>query len=115
MPPSGPAVRALKVLQGRLSALLLFSALFIAFRRPETWNRGNELGVPIGFPGWFLVNTFLWKGILQNEPGVLLLNPARLVLLLVNVSPVPVLFRLQRRVAPGLICAILTNPRQAIC
>jgi hypothetical protein len=67
------------------------------------------LGVSIGFLGWFLVNTFLWSSILQNESGVLILNPTRLFPLLVNVTALPVLLRLQRWVALGLICAILAN------
>ena len=108
-PPSGPAFQAFKVLQGMTFALLLFGALFIAFRRPEARNLRNELGVSIGFLAWFLVNTFLWNGILQSEPGVLILNPARLFPLLVNITSVPVLLRLQRWVALGLICAILAN------
>ena len=46
---------------------------------------------------------------MQSEPGVLILNPARLFPLLVNVISVSVLFRLQRWVVLGLICAILAN------
>ena len=109
VPPSGPAFQARKVLQGLVLALLLFGALFMAFRRPEARNPGNGLGVSIGLLGWFLVNTFLWRGILQNEPGALFLNPGRIVPLLVNLACVPLLFRLQRWVALGLICAILAN------
>ena len=109
VPPSGPAFQALKVLQGLALAVLLFGVLFIAFRRPEAWKPGNALGLSIGFLGWFLVNTFLWRGILQNEPGALFLNPARLVPLLVNLRAAPALFRLQRWAAIGLICAILAN------
>ena len=109
VPPSGRAFQGLKVVQGAVLALLFFGALFIAFRRPEAWNTGNALRVSIGFLGWFLVNTFLWRGILQNEPGALFLNPARIVPLLLNLIAAPVLFRLQRWVALGLFCAILAN------
>jgi len=109
VPPSGPAFQALKVLQGLVLGLLLFGALLIAFRGQEAWNPRNAFGVSIGFLGWFLVNTFLWRGILQNEPGALFLNPARIVPLLVNFLSVPLLLRLQRWVALGIICAFLAN------
>lgn len=109
VPPSGPALRARQVLEGLLLTLLSFGTLIVAFKRPGAWKLINILGVLLGFMGWFMVNTFLWARVLQNESGVLILNPARLFPLLVNLVLVPVLFRLERWLVLGIVCAILAN------
>ena len=109
VPPSGPALRARQILEGLLLVAVWFGTLMVAFKRPDAWKLINILGVLLGFLGWFMVNTFLWSRILQNESGVLILNPARLFPLLVNLVLVPVLYRLERWVALGIVCSILAN------
>ena len=46
---------------------------------------------------------------MQNEPGVIMMNPTRLVRLLVNIVMVIALFRVRRWVVIGIVCAILVN------
>lgn len=92
-----------------LFAVILTILLVREFAQPGAWNWRNLLDVSIGLVGWFLVNTFFWNGILQNESGTIILNPTRLVPLLVNTLALIVLPRVRPWMATGILCAILVN------
>ena len=66
--------------------LVMVIFLISEFRRPGAVRGRSLLEAGIGFLGWFVVNTLLWVWVLKGESGTIILNPFRLLPLLVTIA-----------------------------
>jgi hypothetical protein len=84
--------------------------LISEFRRPGAVSGRNLLEAAIGFLGWFIVNTLVWVWVLEGESGAIILNPIRLLPLLLTAAVLLVLVFARRRMALlGILAAIVVN------
>lgn len=109
VPPSRAALYATRIVRILALAMLLFGILFFAFTRPGARNGKTISQSCIGFAAWFAVNTLLWIWVMQGESGTVILNPFRLLPLLVNIVALALLSISRRWIVLGIVCAILIN------
>ena len=84
--------------------------LISEFQRPGSTSGGSLLEAVIGFLGWFVANSLLWVWALRGESGAIILNPFRLLPLLLTIAAVLALFFTRRRMALlGILTAVVVN------
>lgn len=107
--PPTPSALAAGTLQTVLCLGIWAIPLVIPFTRPGTWNDRAPVAFLLGFLGWFVVNTFLWFWVMDSESGALILNPFRLLPLLVTMGSLLILGFKLRWAALGMVAAIGAN------
>ena len=108
-PIPGPALYFSIVLQATVLVALLFGVLYFAFKKPRARNGKNVRDVVTGFLAWFLINTLLWNMVMSGESGPVIMDPFRIIPLLVNLLALVVFYFARRWITLGLVCAILVN------
>jgi hypothetical protein len=89
--------------------LLMTNFLVTEFRRTGGMSGRNVLNASIGLLGWFIiVNTLLLVWILEGESRAIILNPFRLIPMLVTIVMMLVFTR-RRMVLLGVLAAIVVN------